>query len=224
MQGILRDFDGEVRLFPLPNLVLFPDGFAPLKVFEDRYVQMVQDALSDDGLIGMALLQPGWEADYQGNPEIHPVVCLGKILRSKNLPSGKYDILLYGLFRARIVEEIAAYPYRRAQVQVLDDFAPTMHAEQIAKNMRRALDLVPGRKSVIWEMRRMANQLRGVDATAGRYADAVANASDLQPADRYELLAETDVLRRLERLIELLETRAYAGAPQTPPGTIPHLN
>jgi uncharacterized protein len=224
LPAILGSFGGEVRLFPLPNLVLFPDGFAPLKVFEDRYVSMVQDALADDGLIAMALLQPGWETDYQGNPEIHPVVCIGKILRSKSLPSGKYDVLLYGLVRARIVEEIASYPYRRATVEILDDVAPTIHAEEIARNVRRALDLVPGRKSVIWEMRRMANQLRGIDSTAGRYADAVANASDLPKEALYEVLAEPDVLQRFELLIGHLESRAAEGAPAVPDGGDPRWN
>ena len=58
---VLASFDGEVRLFPLPNLVLFPDAFAPLKVFEDRYVRLVEDAVEDDGLVALALLEDGWE-------------------------------------------------------------------------------------------------------------------------------------------------------------------
>ena len=120
--------------------------------------------------------------------------------------------------------EIGTFPYRQATVEVQDDLAPPIHAETIARHVRRALDMVPGRQSVIWEMRRMANQLRGIDSTAGRYADAVANASDLQPEDRYELLAECDVLRRLERLIAMLEERAYTAAPAAPPGTQPNLN
>ena len=102
--------------------------------------------------------------------------------------------------------------------------AAPMQVERIARRVRRALDLVPGRRSVIYEMRRMANQLRGVDAGPGRYADAVANASDLQHDARYELLSEPDVLRRLERLIGLLEARAYQDAPSAPPGTRPDLN
>ncbi len=222
--AILRAFDGEVRLFPLPNLVLFPDAFAPLKVFEDRYVKLVEDAVEDDSLIALALLKEGFEEDYLGTPEIHPTVCVGKILRQRRLPSGKFDVLLYGLFRARIVEELGSYPYRRAKVELVSDVIPPMQVERIARRVRRALDLVPGRQSVIWEMRRMANQLRGVDAGPGRYADAVANASDLQHDDRYELLSEPDVLRRLERLIGLLEARAYEGAPISPDGTRPSLN
>ena len=221
---IKRDFRGEVRVFPLPNLVLFPDGFAPLKVYEDRYVKLVRDAADDDRLVAMALLEPGWESDYQGNPSVFPTVCIGRILRYRQLPSGKYDALLYGLFRARVRKELGTYPYRRAEVEIMDEVAPPTHAETIARRVRRVLDLVPGRRSVIWEMRRMATRLRGIDAAAGRYADAVADASDLHPGDRYELLAEQDVLRRLERLIEMLENRAYTGTPSIPPGTEPGWN
>lgn len=224
MDEILSSFRGEVRLFPLPNLVLFPDSFAPLKVFENRFVRLVEDAKEDDGLIGMALLRPGWEDDYKGNPPIQPIVCVGKILRQQQLPSGNFDVLLYGLFRARIVEELECESYRTARVDVIADRTLPIQAETIAKRMHRALDLVPGRKSVIWEMRRMANQLRGIDSTPGRYADAVANASDLQHEDRYQLLAEPDVLRRLEQLIRMLEERAYTGSPPTPRGTNPELN
>jgi len=225
LPGILANFKGEVRLFPLPNLVLFPDGFAPLKVFEKRYIQMVEDAKDDDGLIAMALLQPGWESDYDGNPPIQPVVCIGTMLRHQKLPSGKYDVLLYGLVRARIIEEMPMdKPYRTARVEIQEDRALPVEAEAIARGVRRALAMVPGRRSVIWEMRRMANQLRGLDATPGRYADAVANASDLQHDDRYQLLAEPDVLQRLTRLIHMLEERAYTGAPHVPPGTDPSLN
>ena len=84
MDEILSTFRGEVRLFPLPNLVLFPDSFAPLKVFEKRFVKLVDDAKDDDGLVGMALLKPGWEDDYQGNPPIHPIVCVGRIRQSSS--------------------------------------------------------------------------------------------------------------------------------------------
>jgi Lon protease-like protein len=221
---IREEFGGEVRLFPLPHLVLFPDAFAPLKVFEDRYVDLINDAREDDGLVGMALLDGSGPPTAEGEPAIHPTVCVGRILRHHQLPSGKSDVLLYGLFRARVLAEIDGRTFRRARVEVIDDVAPPTSAEEIARRVRRAFDLVPGRRSVVWEMRRMANHLRGIDATAGRYADAVANASDLLPDDRYALLAEPDVLRRLERLIQMLEARAYAGAPRIPPGTKPSLN
>ena len=225
VRKILGEFGGVARLFPLPSLVLFPDSFAPLHIFEPRYQEMVKDAVAGDGLIAAALLKPGWEDGYNGNPPIQPVVCLGKILRFKKLPNDRYELLLYGMVRGKVVEEIPSEPFRRAKVEVLEDVVPLSKAADVAERMKRALDLVPGRQSVVWELRRMANQLRGVDATPGRYADAVANASDLPTEARYEILAESDVLRRFERLISLLESRADEGAPShVPPHSDPHFN
>src|SRR5687768_16791214 len=100
VKKIHEAFPGVVRLFPLPSLVLFPDGFVPLKIFEPRYRAMVKDAVADDALVAVALLKPGWEDAYAGNPPIHPVVCVGKILRYRRLPDGKFDLLLYGVLRA----------------------------------------------------------------------------------------------------------------------------
>jgi hypothetical protein len=70
----------------------------------------------------------------------------------------------------------------------------------------------------------MAEQLRGVSAAPGRYADAVAHASDLAKEALYEVLAETDVLRRFELLIHHLEARAAEGAPDAVPVIDPKLN
>ena len=82
-----RDFAGTVRLFPLPNLVLFPHVVQPLHIFEPRYCEMLEEALASDGLIAMVLLEPGWERDYEGRPAIAPVACLGKILSHEQLPA-----------------------------------------------------------------------------------------------------------------------------------------
>ena len=224
IQQIKHDFRGEVAIFPQPSLVLLPDGFAPLRIFEERYVELLRDAAEDDRLVGLALLQPGWESEYTGNPPVFPTLCIGRILQYSAHSEGKCEALLYGIFRARLRREVAEFPYRRGEVEILDEVTGTTDAEMLARRVRRALELVPGRKSIIGEMRRMATQLRGVDATAGRYADAVADASDLPPGERYEILAEPNVLRRLDRLIELLEQRAYADAPPIPTGTRPELN
>ena len=61
-----------IPIFPLPNAVLFPNVFLPLHIFEPRYREMVADALQGDRIIGMVLLRPGWEADYDGRPAIYP--------------------------------------------------------------------------------------------------------------------------------------------------------
>ena len=60
-------------IFPLPSVVLFPGVFLPLHIFEPRYREMVSDALATDRMIGMTLLRPGWEVDYDGCPPVFGV-------------------------------------------------------------------------------------------------------------------------------------------------------
>ncbi|MFV1959483.1 MAG: LON peptidase substrate-binding domain-containing protein [Planctomycetota bacterium] len=222
--GILDAFQGTARLFPLPSIVLLPDTFVPLNVFEDRYLQMVKDALPDDGLIATALLEPGYEKDYAGTPPIRPVVCLGRILKPRLKPNGHIELFLYGLARGRITEEIPAEPYRKARIELLQDVVSPGTDEQIAERLYRTLDLMPGRQPHVWGLRQTAATIRGVDAAPGRFADAMATASGLAAPVLYEVLAEVDVLRRFETLIRHLETQAAEGAPPLVSGSDPRWN
>jgi Lon protease-like protein len=112
-----------VRLFPLPNLVMFPSVIKGLHIFEPRYCKMLEETLSTDKLIAMALLMPGWEAQYLNRPPIHDVVCVGKVVQSAQTSEGRHNILLYGQKRARIVQERATShsDFRRAEVILMDD-------------------------------------------------------------------------------------------------------
>ena len=93
-------------VFPLPNLVFFPRTEVPLHIFEPRYRQMVGDALAGAGQLVVVLLKPGWEPNYAGCPPIHPIACLGKIVADQRLADGRYNILLRGISRVRIVQEL----------------------------------------------------------------------------------------------------------------------
>ena len=106
-----------VPLFPLPSVVLFPRAVLPLHIFEERYKAMTAAALHGDRQIAMALLKPGWERDYYQKPPIEPVVCIGTILTHERLPDGKYNFLLQGHSRARVLREVGGKPYRVATLQ-----------------------------------------------------------------------------------------------------------
>jgi Lon protease-like protein len=110
-----------VAIFPLPNVIFFPTTNLPLHIFEPRYCEMVRETLENRQLIGMFLLQPGWQDDYYGNPPVHAVGCAGQLVHVEYLPEGKYNILLRGLYRARAMEMVQEFPYRKARVQVLPD-------------------------------------------------------------------------------------------------------
>src|SRR5439155_15703175 len=93
----LANFTGPARLFPLPNLVFFPQVMQPLHIFEPRYRALTADALAGDRLMALVLLQPDWEKDYDAKPAICPVACLGKIVAEQRLEDGRYNLLLRGL-------------------------------------------------------------------------------------------------------------------------------
>src|SRR5687767_5695438 len=98
-----------IPIFPLPNVVLFPNVFLPLHIFEPRYRQMVGDALAGERMIGMVLLQPGAEEAFaeglDGSPPVYEIGCAGLITHVERLNDGRFNIVLRGLERFRIVGE-----------------------------------------------------------------------------------------------------------------------
>ena len=106
----------RIPLFPLPGVVLMPGTMLPLHIFEPRYRAMVADALAGDRTIGMAMLQPGWETAEEP-PGIYPIGGAGEIVESEELEDGRYNILLEGRFRYRVLDEAPANPYRVARVE-----------------------------------------------------------------------------------------------------------
>src|SRR6185503_18060810 len=108
-------------LFPLPNVVLFPNVFLPLHIFEARYRDMVADAIMGDRMIGRVLLRPGWEQDYDGRPPVDPIGGSGLITHVEQLADGRYNIVLRGFERCRIRTEDHTRRYRRASIERLSE-------------------------------------------------------------------------------------------------------
>jgi Lon protease-like protein len=201
-----------IPLFPLPSVVLFPNVFLPLHVFEPRYRAMVADALDGDRLIGMVLLRPGWEGSYEGNPPVYPIGCAGLITHHERLPDGRYNIVLRGLEKFRILSEteddtgrgnpVAGSPhYRVARVETLHE--PLIEAERDEiRAARRRLEalLVP------------QAQGRGETNVAPAMSDedvvnALAQYMQLEPLEKQALLERHGLLARCRSLIELLEMK-----------------
>jgi Lon protease-like protein len=132
-----------IPLFPLPGVVLLPGTLLPLHVFEPRYREMVEDALSNDRLIGMAMLKPGVDSD-QGESPVHAIGGAGEIIESEKLEDGRYNILLEARFRYRILDETASSPYRVARVEPLTShpFATDEEAERTCELATRVFGVV----------------------------------------------------------------------------------
>jgi len=126
-----------IPIFPLPNVVLFPKVLLPLHVFEPRYRAMVEDALAGDRVIGMVLLRPGFEKDYEGRPPVYPVGCAGAITHAERLDDGRFNIVVRGSGKFRITAEDESRAYRLARIEMLPELADA--AEPAALDQRQRL-------------------------------------------------------------------------------------
>ena len=124
------DFDGRVRLFPLPELVVFPHAMQPLHIFEPRYCEMLSESLATDRIIAMATLTGGIATSAEDEPPIASTICLGKIISHAEVEDDRHNILLVGMRRAKILREIdVGRPFRIAEVDVAEDVYPASGAE-----------------------------------------------------------------------------------------------
>jgi uncharacterized protein len=200
-----EEFMGKVRLFPLPNLVLFPHVMQPLHVFEPRYRELLEDALAGDGLIAMAALAPGWERDYEGRPGLYPIACLGRITAHCRLPDGTYNVLLLGLRRVRLLNELVTpRSFREAEAELCDDVCPAFSSDRRRTLRQRLREAVLHVLPVIPEVQEQLDQLLGNDMPLGMLTDVIGFVLDIDMRRKLSLLAEVNVLRRAELLLRHL--------------------
>jgi len=188
----------RVAVFPLPKLVMFPGTLLPLHIFEPRYRDMLRDCLeTDDKLLAVAQLRPGWEPEYNGNPAMYDVGGVGAIEEHRHNPDGTYDVVIRALARVRLEELPPDARYRRATATVLhertaepvndDELAAVVSlASNITSIVRRAL---PG----------FALQTTSEDGP-GLLSDRLADQFVLDPFARQDLLETLEVGARLRTL------------------------
>jgi len=115
------NFGKPIPLFPLQHVTLLPQQVVPLHIFEERYRQLVGRSLDGAGQVAMAVFSGDeWKKNYHGRPRIRRAVCLGQIAQHEQLPEDRYNILLQGVCRARVVKELPAEEgtlYRRAMLE-----------------------------------------------------------------------------------------------------------
>ncbi len=208
----LNGFSGLLPLFPLPDVVFFPCTLLPLHVFEPRYRALVADAAAGEGLVGVVKLRPGWEADYYGNPPVHDVACLGKLVETTRLPDGRYNIVLCGAKRVRIEAIVSDRPYRTARVELLDERS-TAGREREAEALRdRLLELAVEVPPGLLQHKNLARALRKLDAPLGCAADLMTDSLRLPPAIKQALLEELDPFKRAALLVGALDREAKLAA------------
>lgn len=212
----------EARLFPLPDLVMFPHVVQPLHLFEPRYVAMLDAALASDRLIAMALLRENWQGTYFDRPPIHSTVCLGRVISDTRLEDGRYNILLAGLSRARVARELPVdTPYRSAEIELL----PDVYSGEDAADRRQLQQQLLARFREFYPAGVTATEswqqmLQG-HVSLGMLVDVVAFVLPLPLPAKQELLACPLVEQRARSLIEQLQLLQDSVAEPRSPGFPP---
>ena len=200
------DFAQWVPIFPLPNAVLIPKSILPLHVFEERYRVMTRESLADSRVIAVALLKPGYEAQYNSlDAEVHDIVGVGRILKEEKLSDGRYNFLLQGLARARIVEENKERPYRRAKLEPLysEHALPEIECA-CRKELRRLMSLPP--LLDIAKQSHWFDFLSSCELSLSEVLDQIGSSLLKCPDDRQMFLAEPGVRERAAMLCDLFQS------------------
>jgi uncharacterized protein len=199
----LENFSGIVPLFPLPNVVFFPNSLLPLHVFEPRYRQMVDDIIDSEKIIGMVLLKPGWEKNYYDEPDIYDIACMGKIVSIEVQKDGRSNIVLYGLKRIRIIEIVNEVPYRLARVDIQED----IHGQNEEVYEKRISELILKWNNILGEEHKSHKIKFDTTLSLDNLTDCITPQIVPDVFHRQEFLEETIVLKRAEKIIEQLETK-----------------
>jgi uncharacterized protein len=161
---------------------------------------MVEDALVSHRAIGIVLLKPGYEHDYQGRPPIYPLGCAGAIVEDERLDDGRHNILLLGQSRFRVLEEQHGEPYRQAAV------------EELADPVGDESSLDPLRDRLITALGRLTDGPGVVhvkpDVPSAALVNGLSQGLDLPPVEKLSLLGCDTLVERATRLLDLLEFHA----------------
>jgi Lon protease-like protein len=196
-----------IGVFPLPGLVLFPRTILPLHIFEPRYVKLIRDALGADSKIAVANLRKGWESDYFGAPALHRVVTIARLLDHEELPGERFNILLEGVQRAEVAEELAADGYRVIRVTPLVDLLGPEDRGAVSERRREMVALAERLASREPEMAKALTNLENIHRHPGIISDFLGSLLVSDAYERQSLLSERRVLRRMDLVCVELRRR-----------------
>ena len=192
----------SIPIFPLQDIMLFPGASRPLHIFEPRYRDMIADAMEGDRIIGMVMLRPGHEDNYDGNPPIYDIGCAGILSNIEQLPDGRYNVIVQGLKRFRITGEDQRQTYRIASINVLDEVFSEADRATLRAQRPLLLELLssvaPGQKPTVDEV------------SDDMLVNGLAQFLGMNPADRLDLLQQEGPLARSDALLSLLDQGALS--------------
>lgn len=203
VEKLTIDFSRTLPLLPQPGCVLLPHATIPLHIHESCYLRLVRHVLDSHGLIAMALVEdPHDTGSAPAFGPVRPYVCVSYVVRHQQLSNKRYNLLLQGICRARIVQEVDQQPYRTVLLEPTEPHTPL---EIDLDEHRRRIELLL-RDPLLKELASISaihNWLSAEIPTAALIDLAIMTACDCIKK-RYSMLAEPDVFARAKWLETLL--------------------
>ena len=201
----LTDLPQRIPIFPLTGALLFPRGQLPLNIFEPRYLNMIDDAMSGERLLGM--IQPAPGATDKFAPDLSGVGCLGRISSFSETDDGRYLIVLTGVCRFSVQRELdVRLPYRSVDADY-GAFAGDLQEETETAPGGRD-DLIQALEGYLKRNKLRADWSEFGEAPIEALVHALASACPFSPVEKQALLETPDLNTRLETLMALLNMDA----------------
>ena len=198
----------KLPVFPLSNFIIFPKTTVPLNIFETRYVEMINDSMKSNKLIGM--IQPR-ALNNQDNftPELYQVGCMGKITSFKETEDGRYLIDLKGIIRFRILEEINSdKKYRECKIDFQNFYEDLENKKEELKFSD--LELIFKDLKTLFERRGFIINWKGLEKQSlDETINALAMASPFTLEEKQVLLEAKDLKIRKTKIAEILTTYTF---------------
>ena len=196
-----------IPIFPLSNFIIFPKTTVPLNIFEPRYIEMINDSMKSNKLIGM--IQPKNFDNNQEEPLLHDIGCLGKITSFKDTDDGRYIIELKGLIRFRITKEIKSYKDYRICEANFDEFDHDL-SEKKEDLKFSDLELIFKNLKSLFEKRGFVINWKELEKqNLDEIINALAMASPFTLEEKQVLLEAENLNIRKNKIAEILSTYNY---------------
>ena len=201
------DLPKKIPLFPLSNFIIFPKTTVPLNIFEHRYIEMINESMKTNKLVGM--IQPISSNEDQMLSQLHDIGCLGKITSFKETDDGRYLIELKGLIRFKVSKEIkSTHKYREFEVDY-KDFLHDLSGEKEELKFSDLELIFKDFKSLFEKRGFIINWKELEKQSLDETINALAMASPFSLEEKQVLLEAKNLNIRKNKISEILSTYSY---------------
>jgi len=201
------DLPKKIPIFPLSNFILFPETTVPLNIFEPRYIEMINESMKKDKLVGM--IQPRSSTEDLLSPALYDIGCLGKITSFKETDDNRYLIELKGLIRFHVLKEInSTNKYREFEVDY-DDFYHDLENKKEELKFSDLELIFKDFKSLFEKRGFIINWKELEKQSLDETINALAMASPFSLEEKQVLLEAKNLNNRKDKIAEILSTYSY---------------